>query len=80
MKAPPGALVRITYDSRDQVEPGDAIVTTTGRTYVVATVRRQLRGRHRGRWHLGCVVTDGGPPPDVVVHPLRWYKRLHSNP
>jgi hypothetical protein len=74
--APPGSLVSIYYDARVDVQSGDAIVTTTGRTYLVASARRQQRGKHRGRWHLRCVVADGPPPADVLVHPLRWYPRV----
>jgi len=73
--APPGAVVGIYYDARVAVEPGHAIVTTTGRVYVVMVARRQTRGAHRGRWHLRCLVGDEPPPAGTVVHPLRWYKR-----
>jgi hypothetical protein len=73
--APPGALVSIYYDARVLVAPGDAIVTTTGRTYVVVEARRQKRGAHVGRWHLRCLVGDELPPVGTTVHPLRWYKR-----
>lgn len=73
--APPGAEVGIYYDALVTVEPGDAIVTATGRTYLVVVARRQARGKHRRRWHLRCVVAEGGPPAGVKVHPLRWYRR-----
>jgi hypothetical protein len=74
-RAPAGAIVSIHYDAQEDVRPGHALVTTTGRTYVVMEVRRQQRRRHRGRWHLRCVVSDEPPPPDTVVHPLFWYRR-----
>lgn len=73
--APAGAVVSIYYDALVTVAPGHAIVTTTGRTYLVVAARRQLRGRHRRRWHLRCAVAEGGPPEGVMVHRLRWYKR-----
>ena len=70
-----GAVVRIHYDSPAELEPGDALVTTTGRTYVVVGCRRQLRGKHRGRWHLTCVVADTPAPAGARVHTLAWYRR-----
>jgi len=73
MTAPVGAVVRIFYDGRP-VERGDAIVTTTGRTYVVASVRVQARGRHIGRQHLACLVARE-PPPGARRHRLHWYPR-----
>lgn len=73
MTAPVGAVVRIFYDGR-ALAPGDALRTPTGRTYVVASVRVQERGRHVGRQHLACLVARE-PPADAVVHPLRWYPR-----
>lgn len=75
--APSGSLVRISYDSPHEVAMGDYLSTTTGRTYVVATVRRQEKGKHRGRWHLLCAVVDSVPPGTSkggTFHPLRWYK------
>lgn len=73
MTAPVGALVRFSYDGR-AVAPGDALRTPTGRTYVVASVRVQARGRHVGRQHLACLVARE-PPADARVLPLRWYAR-----
>jgi hypothetical protein len=72
--APVGAVVGIFYDAHVEVLAGDAIVSTTGRTYVVVAVRRQARGEHVGRWHLRCLVARG-PPPGARVHRLRWYPR-----
>lgn len=71
--APVGALVRIFYDGRP-VAAGDALRTPTGRTYVVASVRVQSRGRHAGRQHLACLVARE-PPEDARVLPLYWYPR-----
>jgi len=73
--AAPGSIVGIYYDARREVAPGDAIVTGTGRTYLVIQARRQTRGAHVGRWHLRCAVADGPPPAGTRVHPLRWYRR-----
>lgn len=75
MTAPAGAVVRIYYDGVAEIDTGHALVTTTGRTYLVVVCRRQSRGKHRGRWHLECLVTDSDPPPGATVHPLRWYRR-----
>lgn len=80
--APVGAEVRIFVDLVDQVEPGHAIQTQTGRTYLVVACRRQARGTHVGRQHLRCIVVDSPsspgewmPAPGLVVHRIRWYKR-----
>lgn len=73
MTAPVGAVVSIYYDGH-AVAPGDALVTTTGRTYVVASVRVQGRGRHVGRQHLACLVATE-PPADARVYKLHWYRR-----
>lgn len=75
MTAPAGSFVRLHVDLLATVYVGDAIVTTTGRTYLVVTTRRQARGRHRGRQHLGCLVSDTPPPGGARVHRIRWYKR-----
>ena len=73
--APVGAVVRIFYDGH-RLEPGDALVTTAGRTYIIAAVRRQARGKHVGRQHLACLVArPEGPPTDSRAYPLRWYRR-----
>lgn len=72
-----GALVRLTYDG-PTVEPGDYLRTTsTGRLYLVQTVRRQDRGRNIGRQYLGCVVmgSDHVPEAGARVRSLSWYSR-----
>ena len=74
MAAPLGACVGIYYDGRASVARGDAIVTKTGRTYVVVAVRVQTRGLHAGRQHLRCLVQPA-PPAGARVHPIRWYRR-----
>lgn len=73
-RAPVGAVVGIYYDGHAQLELGHALKTPTGRTYVVVAIRRQQRGKHRGRWHLRCLVADA-PPAGVPCHPLYWYRR-----
>ena len=75
MTAPIGAEVGIHVDLVDQVVAGDAIVTQTGRTYLVVSCRRQQRGIHAGRQHLRCLVAESPPPAGVRVHRIRWYKR-----
>ncbi len=74
MKAPVGALVKITYDGFVDLGIGDVLCTDTGRCYVVVTGRRQQRGKHRGRHHLQCMVA-AAPPPGARVFPLYWYSR-----
>jgi hypothetical protein len=71
--APLGAVVRIFYDGR-QVATGDALVTRTGRTYVVASVRIQHRGQYLGRQHLACLIARE-PPAGAQIFPLYWYPR-----
>lgn len=78
MKAPAGSVVRISYDTNDEVCAGDAIMTATGRTYVVEQARRQSRGKHRGRWHVRCLVADQPPPDGARVHVLYWYPRTRA--
>lgn len=79
--APEGAVVGIYYDGF-AVAVGDALVTPTGRTYVVVSVRRQERGAHVGRQHLRCAVAEPGSAESsgAKVHPLRWYKRARRRP
>lgn len=85
MKAPLGAAVRIFVDLQLEVHPADAILTQGGRLYHVVSVRRQQRGKHAGRQHLGCIVMADGvedydearlrTPPEAEVHCIRWYPR-----
>lgn len=71
--APIGAMVRIFYDG-DEVMPGDALKTPTGRIYVVMNKRVQKRGAHIGRQHLVCLVALEAPRT-ATVRPLYWYRR-----
>jgi hypothetical protein len=71
----PGSIVSIYYDATEPIAIGDALMTRTGRTYIIVTARRQERGQHIGRWHLRCAVAEGTAPAAVVVHPLFWYPR-----
>jgi len=74
-----GEQCRVYYDADEgqEVKAGDFLQTTTGRMYLVDTVRIQERGLHVGRHHLVVTVV----PPDVhlfeedVVHPIAWYSR-----
>jgi hypothetical protein len=74
-KAPVGALVSIYYDSPRPVEPGDALQTPSGRVYVIAEIRVQARGKHKGRKHMKCVVADTTEGISGQVHPIYWYPR-----
>ncbi len=80
MTAAAGSLVRIYYDGRAELEPGHALMSTTGRTYIITEARRQEYGKHRGRWHLRCLVADGKPALNAVVYPLVWYRRGRPTP
>lgn len=74
--APAGSVVSIYYDGAfTPLQPGEALRTPTGRTYLVVDVRVQNRGLYIGRQHLRCVVTEGEAPAGVRVAPLHWYKR-----
>lgn len=75
MRAPLGALVSIYYDSPRRVAPGDALVTPGGRTYLIAEVRIQARGKHVGRQHLKCIVGDGSEKVAGETYPIYWYPR-----
>jgi hypothetical protein len=70
-----GAEVGMYIDCPQEITAGDALMTTTGRTYVVVQARRQQRGKHIGRQHLRCVVADTKPPAGVRIFSLRWYRR-----
>lgn len=78
--APAGAEVGIYVDAAQELAAGAAVVTTTGRTYIVVRVRRQARGRHLGRQHLRCIVSDIPPPAGVRILRLRWYRRRRRVP
>jgi len=68
-------VVGIYVDLVARVEVGRVIQTQTGRRYGVASVRVQLRGKHRGRQHLRCVVLADDDVTCGMVHEIRWYKR-----
>jgi hypothetical protein len=67
-----GSIVAITYDG--DVSDGDALVTSTGRTYLVLDSRR-VNGLHPNRHKLRCLVWDQPVPDGATTHRLRWYTR-----
>lgn len=73
----PGESAYLYYDSTARVREGDYIRTGTGRTYLVTSVRVQMRGKHEGRQHLQTVVME----PDHVIEKdahifrIAWYRR-----
>ena len=75
-QAPIGANVAIAYDAPglEELGPGHALVTSTGRTYLVLVARKQTRGEYAGRWHLRCQVAEVAPA-GTTIHPLVWNKR-----
>lgn len=79
MTAPVGAVVRIYVDLVDRVAPGHVIETASGRRYRVLGVRVQARGKHAGRQHLQCLVTDGkltvAQWARTTIHRIAWYSR-----
>jgi hypothetical protein len=80
-RAPAGAEVSLYVDSIASVEPGDAIVTGTGRAYMVTAVRVQARGKHRGRQHLRAIVSDVADiGPGIRRHKIYWYRRKKRTP
>jgi hypothetical protein len=77
---PAGSVCRLTYQTPEVVEVGDAIVTaTTGRAYLVIAARR-MRSKKPGMWMLDCIVADELPPDGVRVHPLVWWSRERKTP
>jgi hypothetical protein len=74
MKAPPGSLVRLYYDSPREIQIGDVLMTHSGRIYIIAELRRQTRGRHVGRWHVKAIVGET-IPEGSITHPIYWYRR-----
>lgn len=76
MKAAEGTEVGIYVDLAAPVAPGDAIVTPSGRAYMVVAVRVQERGKHAGRQHVRGIVThESRVPFGIQVHRIRWYPR-----
>jgi hypothetical protein len=74
--APVGALVGLYYDSPRLIEVGDYLRTPKRRCYLIDSLRRQLKGKHAGRWHIkAIVVAEADIPADALVHPLMWYRR-----
>lgn len=74
MKARAGDLVSLYYDSPRIVKVGEFLQTTTGRAYLIDSVRRQAKGAHVGRWHIKAIVCTE-IPQGSTVHPIYWYKR-----
>lgn len=75
-RAAPGEQVRITYDTHEEVDAGDALVALSGRTYLVLEARRVTRGKHVGhRWRLELLVAEPPVPAGVRVHTLVWNPR-----
>ena len=73
---PIGAAVKLTYQTDEDVEPGEAIVAVrTGRTYLVTTARR-MRSSRPGPpcWSVGCIVAEA-VPAGVKAHRLFWWPR-----
>ena len=76
MTAPIGAVVSLYMDTLRTIEEADVIRTPSGRSYRVASVRRQAKGIHVGRWHMQCVVIDPATiQADDHVIDLIWYRR-----
>ncbi len=77
MTAAAGSVVKLYVDSRQRLEPGHVVMTSTGRRYLVETVRVATRGRNAGiRQHFTAVVMrDDEPTPAVPVLEIRWYRR-----
>jgi len=74
MSAGIGSPVGLYMDTQRVLVSGDYIETPTGRTYEIQTVRRQERGKHKGRAHIRAIVVASAPD-GATVHPLVWYKR-----
>lgn len=79
MKVPIGSVVKIGYDvgpdgDREHAE-GHVPRATTGRLYLITSLRRQTRGKYAGRLHLTCAVIDK-LPLGAVTHPLVWHPRV----
>lgn len=77
---PVGAEVRFYYDHDPGRGPqvGDALVTDTGKTYLLTHARVVARGGNAGRrTNLRAVIVAGvhDLPEGTVVHGLAWYKR-----
>lgn len=64
------------YDTPDEVEPGDYVVTAAGTSAYLVLDARRVRSRHPDRWALRCLRIDPAEvPDDAVRHALHWYPR-----
>ncbi len=77
MATPIGDTCSLYVDAAQPLEKGDYIITKTGRTYEVLTVRVQEKGKYEGRQHLNVLVLDPEAPrdPDAYTLSLHWYSR-----
>lgn len=77
MTAPIGAIVKLYFDTRRTLAPGDVCQSsTTGRSYRIVTARQQQRGKHTGRWHVEAVVIDPATvDDDDRIFTYFWYRR-----
>ena len=76
MAAGIGSVVSLYMDTPRKLEVGNAIQTGSGRLYEITALRRQERGKHTGRWHIGALVVDPALADtyDRII-PLAWYPR-----
>lgn len=75
---PEGSNVTLFYDTNKFVSPGHYIRTSTGRTYVVRSMKRVKDGPNGRRLSLSCIVVSPNEPethPSPVIHNLWWYRR-----
>ena len=75
--APPGAIVRITYDwdvDGEAPSEGSILVTPSGRRYRVLEARRVRSRVSPERYRLTCSVL-AEDAEDLPTHPLVWNKR-----
>lgn len=75
MKAPIGSMVKFSYEAPDiEVTEGNILKTTSGRLYLVVSVRKQVKGFHAGLWHLVAIVI-AREVHGAQIHPLYWKRR-----
>jgi hypothetical protein len=77
MKRPFGSEVSLTYTSGEQPDPGDALVTQTGRAYIVLSIQipKTRRGSETTSRIKAIVVEANTLAQNVKQLPIVWTPR-----
>lgn len=72
-------VLTVNFWEGTKPEPGDGLETSTGRRYLIQSVRLRPNGQPKA---LQCVVLPKGEPVPGSVHPWSWSprRRLRRSP